>query len=151
MTAGRRIQALETEQENLQREATVGMEHTPRLTEIKDNLAKQRAELAELEKHWDEEKKVVAKILELRARLRAAGSAIEAKPNEMKPKLAANPENALTTEQRDGLLVELKKTQAELATFQANRPSCSQVLIRMQLQVWWLIGPEFPVGRMVQK
>ena len=88
----RRIQALETEQEILQREATVGMEHTPRLTEIKDNLAKQRAELAELEKHWDEEKKVVAKILELRARLRAArGFTIEAKPNEMKPKLAANP------------------------------------------------------------
>ncbi len=146
----RRIQALETEQEILQREATVGMEHTPRLTEIKDNLAKQRAELAELEKHWDEEKKVVAKILELRARLRAAGSTIEAKPNEMKPKLAANPENALTTEQRDGLLVELKKTQAELATFQGESPlifpSVDQNAIASVVADWTGI----PVGRMVR-
>src|SRR3954463_2790139 len=118
----RRIQALETEQEILKRESSVGMDHTPRLTEIKDNLAKQRAELAELEKHWDEEKKVVAKILELRARLRAAGSAVDSKPEEMKKGMAANPKDDLTTGQRDALLTELKAAQAKLAAFQGESP-----------------------------
>src|SRR6185295_11308492 len=74
----RRIQALETEQEILGREASVGMDHVARLAETEQKLAKERAELTALEKHWAEEKTLVAKILEMRARLRAAGSTIEA-------------------------------------------------------------------------
>src|SRR2546421_1813523 len=90
----RRIQALQTESEILGRETATGMDHQTRVTEINDKLGKEREELTGLEKHWNEEKELVGKILELRARLRAAGSTIEAAPNEMKP---ADPKNANTT------------------------------------------------------
>src|SRR5581483_10334432 len=76
----RRIQGLETELEILNREIGVGMDHKVRVNEITDTIAKERSALAELEKHWNEEKALVAKILELRAKLRAAGSTIEDKP-----------------------------------------------------------------------
>ena len=69
----RRIQALETELEILGRESAVGLDHQARAKEVTDKLAKEKAALMELEKHWGEEKNLVGKILELRAKLRAAG------------------------------------------------------------------------------
>src|SRR5580765_4473706 len=81
----RRIQGLETEKEILTREISVGMDHVARMAEVDEQLAKERASLADLEKHWAEEKTQVAKILELRARLRSGGSEIDSKPTEMKP------------------------------------------------------------------
>ncbi len=146
----RRIQALELEQEILRRETSVGMDHAARLAEMEQELARERTELAGLEKHWAEEKALVAKILELRARLRAAGSTIEAKPNEMKPGLVANPKDALTSDQRDALLGELKEAQAKLATCQGESPlifpSVDQNAIASVVADWTGI----PVGRMVR-
>src|SRR5258707_488389 len=146
----RRIQALETEREILAREASVGMDHASRLAELDEKLSKERADLAGLEQHWAEEKAQVTKILDLRARLRAAGSTIESKPVEMKPKLAANPKDALTTEQRDVLLTELKTAQDKLATFQGESPlmfpSVDQNAIASVVADWTGI----PVGRMVK-
>jgi type VI secretion system protein VasG len=69
----RRIQALQTELEILGRETATGIDHQARVAEINDKLAKEKEELAGLEKHWNEEKELVAKILDLRAKLRAAG------------------------------------------------------------------------------
>src|SRR5436190_9229938 len=146
----RRIQALETEIEIIQREASAGLDHAVRLAELEQKLAKQRAELAELEKHWNEEKALVAKVLELRGKLRAAGSTIEAKPVEMKPGMAADPKDALTTEQRDALLTELKALQKNLADFQGESPlifpSVDQGAIAGVVADWTGI----PVGRMVK-
>src|SRR3954463_6321574 len=146
----RRIQALETEQEILKRESSVGMDHATRNSEVEKKLASERAELADLEKHWAEEKTLVAQILELRARLRAAGSTIEAKPNDMKPGLTASPKDALSTEQRDALLAELKAAQEKLATFQGESPlifpSVDQNAIASVVADWTGI----PVGRMVR-
>src|SRR6266404_1357213 len=146
----RRIQGLETEREILAREASVGMDHVSRLAELDEKLAKERADLAGLEKHWGEEKTQVMKILDLRARLRAAGSTIESQPVEMKPTLAANPKDALTTEQRDALLAELKTAQDKLATFQGESPlmfpSVDQNAIASVVADWTGI----PVGRMVK-
>src|SRR6266850_1197964 len=48
----RRIQGLETEREILTREASVGMDHVSRLAELDEKLAKERAILVDLEKHW---------------------------------------------------------------------------------------------------
>src|SRR5262245_2589279 len=104
----RRIQALETEADILRREAATGMDHAQRLEELDKHLKAEREKLAGLEKHWNDEKALVAKILEIRSKLRAAGSTIEGKPNEMKP---ADPKDALTPEQRDKLLAELKDLQ----------------------------------------
>ncbi len=148
--ARRRIQALETEQEILKRETSVGMDHATRLAEIDQKLSKERADLSALENHWAEEKAQVSKILELRARLRAAGSAVDSKPTEMKPGMAANPKDTLTTEQRDALLAELKTAQDKLATFQGESPlmfpSVDQNAIASVVADWTGI----PVGRMVR-
>jgi type VI secretion system protein VasG len=120
------------------------------VTEINDALAKERKSLAGLEKHWNQEKELVGKILDIRARLRAAGSAIESQPEEMKPGMAADPKNALTTEQRDALLVELKGLQKELAAFQGDSPlifpSVDSSAIASVVADWTGI----PVGRMVK-
>ncbi len=146
----RRIQGLETEREILTRESNVGMDHAARLAEVDQKLAKERADLAGLEQHWGEEKTQVVQILDLRARLRAAGSTIESKPVEMKPGLAANPKDALTTEQRDALLAELKAAQEKLAVFQGESPlmfpSVDQNAIASVVADWTGI----PVGRMVK-
>jgi type VI secretion system protein VasG len=126
------------------------MDHKVRVNEIAESLAKERATLADLEKHWAEEKEFVDKVLELRAKLRAAGSPIEGKPTEMKPGMAADPKSALTTEQRDALLAELKPLQEKLAKFQGESPlifpSVDQNAIASVVADWTGI----PVGRMVK-
>src|SRR5207244_11908428 len=71
----RRIQALQTELEILGRETATGVDHQARVAEINEKMAKEKEELGTLEKHWNEEKERVNKILELRAKLRAAGVA----------------------------------------------------------------------------
>jgi len=143
----RRIQALETESEILSRETKVGLDHVERAAGITEKLANEKEALATLEKHWGEEKELVAKILELRAKLRAAGSTIEGKPNEMKP---ADEKAAITPEERDKLLAELKELQAGLKKFQGESPlifpSVDAGAIASVVADWTGI----PVGRMVK-
>jgi type VI secretion system protein VasG len=143
----RRIQALETELEILGRETSVGLDHQSRQAEIAEKLSTERALLAGLEKHWNEEKALVEKILELRGKLRAAGSTIEGKPEEMKP---ADPKKAITPEERDKLLVELKQLQEKLKQFQGESPlifpSVDNAAIASVVADWTGI----PVGRMVK-
>ena len=143
----RRIQALETELEILGRESTVGLDHKARATEVGEKLAKEKESLAALEKHWNEEKEIVSKILDLRAKLRAAGSTIEGKPNEMKP---ADPKDAVSPEERDKLLGELKGLQEKLKQFQGESPlifpSVDAGAIASVVADWTGI----PVGRMVK-
>lgn len=143
----RRIQALKTEMEILSRESAVGLDHKVRVAEVTEKLAKEKESLAALEKHWNEEKGIVAKVLELRAKLRAAGSTIEGKPNEMKP---ADPKDAITPEERDKLLTELKGLQDKLKQFQGESPlifpSVDAGAIASVVADWTGI----PVGRMVK-
>jgi type VI secretion system protein VasG len=143
----RRIQALETEIEILDRETAVGMDHQVRAREVKEKLAKEKSELDGLEKHWAEEKVTVDKILDLRAKLRAAGSTIEGKPNEMKP---VDPKDAITPEDREKLLTELKGFQEKLKQFQGETPlifpSVDASAIASVVADWTGI----PVGRMVK-
>jgi len=143
----RRIQALKVESEILNRESVTGLDHKGRLAEISEKLAEENATLAALEKHWQEEKELVGKILELRAKLRAAGSTIEAPPNEMKP---ADPKNAITPEERGKLLGEVKQLQEKLAQFQGESPlifpGVDAGAIASVIADWTGI----PVGRMVK-
>jgi type VI secretion system protein VasG len=69
----RRIQALQTEQDILGRETATGLDHQARTAEIQEKLAQEKESLVTLEKHWQEEKELVAKILDLRSKLRAGG------------------------------------------------------------------------------
>lgn len=146
----RRIQGLETEQGILDRETAVGMDHTERTAQVAEDLKAERENLEKLEKHWNEEKAQVARILEIRTKLRKAGSTIEAKPEEMKPEMAIDPKDALSTEDRDKLLQELKGLQEKLAEFQGESPlifpSVDQQAIASVVADWTGI----PVGRMVK-
>src|SRR5205814_3850856 len=62
----RRIQALDVELEILGRETATGQDHVTRVAEINDKLGKEKEELVDLEKHWNEEKEIVTQILDLR-------------------------------------------------------------------------------------
>jgi type VI secretion system protein VasG len=143
----RRIQSLDNEAAILGRETAVGLDHVQRTQEIQVKLVSEKERLAELEKHWAEEKELVGKILALRAQLRAAGSTIEAQPNELKPAEAKEP---LTPEARDQILAELKGLQAQLKTFQGEVPlifpSVDAAAIASVVADWTGI----PVGRMVK-
>ncbi|HEY1789643.1 MAG TPA: type VI secretion system ATPase TssH, partial [Verrucomicrobiae bacterium] len=143
----RRIQGLDTEAEILNRESASGLDHKDRLSEIKETLAKEKETLAGLEKHWTEEKDLVGKILDLRAKLRAAGSTIEAAPNKMEP---ADPKQAITPEEREKLLGELKQLQEKLKQFQGESPlifpSVDASAIASVVADWTGI----PVGNMVK-
>jgi type VI secretion system protein VasG len=143
----RRIQALETELEILGRETATGIDHKQRTAEIGDKLAQEKKGLAELEAHWNEEKVLIGKILDLRAKLRAAGSNVDAEPNQMQP---ADPKNSITPEERDKLLAELKPLQEKLKQFQGESPlifpSVDEGAIASVVADWTGI----PVGRMVK-
>jgi type VI secretion system protein VasG len=156
----RRILALQTELEVLNRETATGTEHEARQTEINEQLASEKKELAVLEKHWNEEKELVAKILDLRAKLTAGGAGRnEASANA--PAVAASVASpsagpvqagngSLTPEERAKLLAELKKEQAKLKEFQGESPlifpSVDANAIASVVADWTGI----PVGRMVK-
>jgi type VI secretion system protein VasG len=76
----RRIEALEVELAILDREIAIGFDHQVRFQEINGTLAREKDALAGLEQHWDEERKMVAKILTLRSQLqrRADGTLVPA-------------------------------------------------------------------------
>jgi type VI secretion system protein VasG len=143
----RRIQALTTETEILGRETVSGLPHPERIKEIEQKMEAERQTLQTLEKRWKEEKEIVGRILDLRAKLRAAGSAIEGKSSEMAP---ADPKNALTPEERDQTLSEVKELQAKLSEFQGETPlifpSVDAQAIASVVSDWTGI----PVGRMVK-
>ena len=142
----RRIQALETEQGILGRETATGLDHQARVAEIDEKLAKEKEELAGLEKHWNEEKELVAKILDLRAKLRAGGIGPDdalksgagvppagaygrpARPGTSPPRPQPQPpppsgNGQLTPEERDKLLAELKGLQEQAQAVPGRIPA----------------------------
>ena len=87
---------------------------------------KEKEALAGLEKHWNEEKELVAKILDLRAKLRAGGvgpttpESAQASRRQAADRNLATPaatpptgNGQLTPEERDKLLAELKAAPGE--------------------------------------
>lgn len=137
----RRIQALETELEIIGREEAVGVEHAARRTEIEARVAEEQATLAELEKHWEEERVLVEKILAIRAQLRG--------PDQDKP-ADPNPAVPPTSAERAKLLEQLKELQAQLSTLQGDSPlimaSVDAQAVASVVADWTGI----PVGRMVK-
>jgi type VI secretion system protein VasG len=69
----RRIQALETELEIINRETATGVDHKSRESEIAEKLEAESERLAKLEERWSKEKELVEAILDIRARLRKSG------------------------------------------------------------------------------
>ncbi len=149
----RRIQSLETEIGIIGRESTVGVEHTQRTKDIHEKLAAEQQNLATLEKHWSDERELVNKVLDLRAKLRGAGVAVD-HPDPAAAAKEAGPDakskTALSPADREKLLIELKELQAKLKEFQGESPlifpSVDASAIGSVVADWTGI----PVGRMVK-
>ncbi|ALV07123.1 type VI secretion system ATPase TssH [Roseateles depolymerans] len=128
----RRIQALEVEQEIIQREAAIGMDVTERRQRVAVELDQAQTRRAELEARHAREKALVDRVLELHALLRKEG------------------EGAPAEAERETLLAELKTLRAELADLQGDTPlilpTVDEQAVASVVQDWTGI----PVGRMVR-
>jgi type VI secretion system protein VasG len=163
----RAIEAMQTEQQIIGREESMGVEHTKRKQDLAAAIAAEETKLKGLEVHWGKEKELVTKILDLRSKLRtgsdkpidkpvdaAAAKAAEAKPGDAKATDAkpsdAKVEPKLSEEERLKLLEQLKSLQGELSAMQGETPlilpSCDAQAVSSVVADWTGI----PVGRMVK-
>jgi type VI secretion system protein VasG len=157
----RRIQALETELEIIDREAAVGMDHDARRKGLVTDLDEERQRLKGLESHWNAEKELVTKILDIRSRLRGGkggtapvegtGSKIEAaaKGEPVAPAVG-HTTPPLPEGERAALVAELRSLQSKLADLQGDNPlilpSVDASAVAAVVADWTGI----PVGRMVK-
>ena len=132
------IEGLKTELEIIGRETAVGIDTAQRQAAAAEKLQAEEARLAQLDARWQEEKGLVDRILELRAKLRGEGGAVE---------VAAGAE---PDPERQTWLAELKDLQTQLHTLQGEAPlilpSVDAQAVASVVADWTGI----PVGRMVK-
>ncbi len=94
--ARKRIDALATELEIIDRDESAGYDVTERRTTITALKAEEETRLADLDARWEAEKAVVARILDLRAKLRKGGAVDDAPADDARAELlsALQAENA---------------------------------------------------------
>ena len=152
----KRIEALETEQGIIGREAAIGIDTRERSALVVEQLDLERKRLDGLKTRWTAEKVLVDKLLALRSKLRGVAGAVEGTGS----KLEQNAEKAaevvaadvpkLSDEERAATLAELKQVQDELATLQGEHPL---ILPTVDYQaVASVVGDwtGIPVGRMAR-
>jgi type VI secretion system protein VasG len=160
----RTIEGLQIERGIIDREEAVGVNTAERRKACEEKLAAAEARRVELEQRWESEKKLADRLLEIRARLRAAAGQVDpvdkpkaaAKaPAADEAPAAAQPADAKTPpamspEERSQLLSELVDLQAKLATVQGESPlilpSVDEQAVASVVEDWTGV----PVGRMVK-
>ncbi len=155
----KRVQALETEIDILNREAIVGMDHKARLVEVHATLKKENERLADLDKRWHEEKELVGKVIEIRGKLRAqalpvddpkaAKEAIEAKKGEAK-KVEPPAAPVQPPEDAAKLLAELAALQQKLTALQGENPLIFPCVDAGSIGAVVADWTGIPVGRMAK-
>jgi len=145
----KRIAALETELQIIEREKSVGIEVGSREQDASAKLDEEKTRLAELEDRWNAEKALVEKILDLRGKLRSAGHAVDDSAQATVEPTGESQESNVAIDQ-EALLSELKTTQGVLHDFQGESPlilpTVDHQAIAAVVQDWTGI----PVGRMVK-
>jgi len=162
----KRIEALETEQQIIERERSVGIDVTDREARVVLALETARAGRSQRESEWAGEKALVERILTLRAQLRGASAAVGGASDDAAQLAAAEADRITQTDtaaapafagssapdpsaQAD-MLAELKRLQAELAGLQGEAPlilpSVDYQAVASVVSDWTGI----PVGRMVR-
>jgi type VI secretion system protein VasG len=163
----RRIQALETELQIIDREKAIGVDTGKREAAVREKLTAERARLEQLEARWKSEKGMVDKILELRGRLRGRAGKVEGTRSDLERKADAaaqstaveapsNPgaaqaaEGELSEADRGELLGQLRGVQRKLGELQGELPlilpSVDEQAVASVVGDWTGI----PVGRMVK-
>ena len=154
----RRLEALKVEREIIGREETIGIDAGERRRRVVRAIDEEETRLAVLKKRHEEEKAVVDRILDIRARLREAGEATDAAaraPAASEGAPAAEPQatpsaTPLTDAERQTLLAELAGLQTRLTELQGESPlilpTVDEQAVASVVQDWTGV----PVGRMVK-
>jgi len=147
----KKITAFETEQKIIDREKAIGIDTGKRETKVVKKLTAEREREAGLVARWQDEKGLVEKILELRAKLRTDQSPVEGTGSELEDG-AEQAGNFTAGKQgdREGLLSELTALQIKLEGLQGESPlilpTVDQHSVGTVVQDWTGV----PVGRMVK-
>ncbi len=120
----KRIEALETEEGIIGREAAIGIDTRERQATVGAQLVEARAQLEALNARWQGEKALVDRLLALRSQLRGAAEPVEGTGStlEKTAEQAAADVPKLSDDDRARLLTELHQVQSELATLQGESP-----------------------------
>lgn len=152
----RRIEALNTELEIIDREKAVGIDTAEREKSVREKLLSEQVRLEGLEARWQSEKKLVDDILKIRARLRATSGKVEGTSSTLEVKAdqvaqAAQPaSNALSSEQREKLLQLLRGYQSQLDELQGDNPLILPTVDEQAVAAVVADWTGIPVGRMVK-
>ncbi|MDD2730225.1 type VI secretion system ATPase TssH [Malikia sp.] len=152
----KRIAALETELEIIEREQAIAIEVGDRESKASASLAVERERLQALDARWERERILVAELLALRGKLTAPAPAPEAEPvtSELAP--AASSSAAVGEARPDAvpdseaMRLRLKTVQAELTDLQGERPL---ILPTVDYQAVACVVADWtgiPVGRMAR-
>ena len=148
----RRIEALTTELEIIDRDETAGYEVTERREAVGAAKAAEEDRLSGLTATWDAEKALVAEIIDLRAQLRAGGSEVEgtdSREGEQANEEAGASEGD-TSFDRDAVMAELKAKNAELDELQGDSPLIMPIVDHQAVASVVGDWTGIPVGRMVK-
>ena len=151
----RRIENLRVEQEILGRETQIGEDHEKKQAALIKNIDEEKARLDALEKKWKSESDLVTKISAITNKL---GEGMEPAGNDAKDKarveVKTSPDGAVTPavtpEEREKMLAELKTLSEELAGVQGDSPLVLQRVDKQAVASVVADWTGIPVGRMVK-
>ena len=158
----RGIEAMEIEQGILDREGAAGVEHAQREAKLREALAAQRRRLAALDQRREKEAGLVARLLDLRAKLMVGAGLILPSVNHrgLNAHAAADPApgvgvappagKAADADGRAAILAELKAAQSELVALQGERPLIVPVVDAQTVASVVSDWTGIPLGRMVK-
>lgn len=151
----RRIDNLNIEAGIIAREAAIGIDVHNRISELEATLAAAHNQRTILEQHWEEEKVLVARLLELRAQLRSLASKVEGTGSKLEQEADDALEHAVTEQDpavptRDQLLEELAVLQKRLAELQGETPLILPAVDGQSVASVVADWTGIPVGRMVR-
>ena len=140
----RRLEGLQIEREIIGREEAIGIDTAERRKRTMKAIDEEQTRLALLQARHEEEKVVVDRLLQIRAKLRAP---MQAEPAPGEPPLS---EPGLSVAEREALLSELAPLQTQLTALQGDSPlilpTVDEQAVASVVQDWTGV----PVGRMVK-
>ena len=149
--AMRTLDDLEVQERILQREASVGVDHSERIAAIEKQKAATQATLESLRARWEKERGLVSRVREIRTQLEAGGPAAIATATAAGAATAPAAEPAPAPAfDREALRSELDQLNGELASIQGETP-LMRVCVDSQLVGEVISGwTGIPVGKMLK-